>query len=347
MDGNGTKLTASSSGPVLPIKRPSGIYVHVDDWSGRKERAERRKIQNRLNQRAHSEWLEVLGPLGYQLIYCNVGKRKESALRPQQLLEYPAALSGPAAASTSPFLVIEYAGTDEERRHASADGYLDYLAQRSPPSEVELYVRKWMCSRVLRRMQLDNSARQTIIRLETAQPLQPPSTYCPLPADHLLTLVYYNVMRACVSNILCMGLDPGLMCDEVLSPFNLQSTRPPLPPDLQPTVLQLGRGHHPYIDIFPSPVVRDNLLRAGEEFDNWELWKDVTGIDERGYVDNATTSEFTGLLVWGEPWDVQSWEVSEGFSKKWAWLLKGCEELSRSTNYWRRRRGEEDLIIEL
>ena len=31
----------------------------------------------------------------------------------------------------------------------------------------------------------------------------------PLPADHLLSLVYYNVYRALVSNVAVLGLDLG------------------------------------------------------------------------------------------------------------------------------------------
>jgi hypothetical protein len=41
------------------------------------------------------------------------------------------------------------------------------------------------------------------------------------------------------------------------------------------------------------------------------------------------------------------WEVTEGFLRKWGFLLEGCDELIESTNRWRALRGEERLIIEL
>ena len=56
--------------------------------------------------------------------------------------------------------------------------------------------------------------------------------------------------------------------------------------------------------------------------------------------------ESRGLLVWGEPWEVGSWEVSEGFVGRWGFLLRGCGEMVRATNGWREGRGEEALVVE-
>lgn len=49
------------------------------------------------------------------------------------------------------------------------------------------------------------------------------------------------------------------------------------------------------------------------------------------------------LIVWDDPWDISSWEVTPGYLKKWGWLLEGCEELILSTNRWRASRYEEPL----
>jgi len=54
----------------------------------------------------------------------------------------------------------------------------------------------------------------------------------------------------------------------------------------------------------------------------------------------------TGLIVWDYPWLQRSWEVDELFARKYRVLLRGCEELIRSTNFWRRRRGEDDLVLD-
>ncbi|GLA76342.1 hypothetical protein AtubIFM55763_007913 [Aspergillus tubingensis] len=55
------------------------------------------------------------------------------------------------------------------------------------------------------------------------------------------------------------------------------------------------------------------------------------------------TNDETCLIVWTTPWHPTGWEVSETFLRKWNWVLRGCDDLAKSTNYWRRLRGEEPL----
>lgn len=54
-----------------------------------------------------------------------------------------------------------------------------------------------------------------------------------------------------------------------------------------------------------------------------------------------------GMLIWGEPWRIDGWEVTEGFLRKWGWLLKGCDEMIEASNRWRGLRGEEPLVVEV
>jgi hypothetical protein len=51
------------------------------------------------------------------------------------------------------------------------------------------------------------------------------------------------------------------------------------------------------------------------------------------------------MIVWGEPYLLDSWELTPAFVRKWGRLLEGCEELIRSSNRWRESRGEEKLRI--
>lgn len=55
----------------------------------------------------------------------------------------------------------------------------------------------------------------------------------------------------------------------------------------------------------------------------------------------------SGLLVWSNPWEPSGWELTEGFMKKWGFLVNGCTDLVQSTNRWRDLRGEEPLVFEL
>lgn len=141
-----------------------------------------------------------------------------------------------------------------------------------------------------------------------------------------------------------LGMSPSLdwMHDDALSPFTTQGPGVAgdgrdgsLPPSLRPTTLQKTHTHHPWLDFFPIPKIRDNLLRAGESFDDEALCVDIMG-----FWDSSPTSSNCTLLVWGEPTDPGSWEVTEDFLRRWPWVIRGCPELLQSTNYWRRKRGE-------
>ncbi|OJJ42689.1 hypothetical protein ASPZODRAFT_137076 [Penicilliopsis zonata CBS 506.65] len=167
-------------------------------------------------------------------------------------------------------------------------------------------------------------------------------------ADHLLTLTKLNVYRALVSNTATLGIPLSQMWDdEALSPFTHVFPLPPmakpqdgksLPLALQPTVLQRTTPHHPWIDFFPLPRMRDNLIRALSLYDEDALCVDILGFWEPGSRHNA-------LLVWGDPADPRSWEVSESFLRNWRWVLHGCPELFHSTNYWRAKRGEKSIRV--
>ncbi|EUC46541.1 hypothetical protein COCMIDRAFT_35894 [Bipolaris oryzae ATCC 44560] len=113
-----------------------------------------------------------------------------------------------------------------------------------------------------------------------------------------------------------------------------------VPGNLVPTVVQLSIRHHPWLDLFPLPRMRDNLLLATNSY--------LSPEEEQEPFDDIMDSgrgkhEWTGLVVWGEPWDPQNWEVSKPFLEKWYWLMIGCPEIIDSTNRWRRLRGEKPL----
>jgi hypothetical protein len=164
---------------------------------------------------------------------------------------------------------------------------------------------------------------------------------CPL-ADHLLMLTKANVYRAFLHNITLIGLVADGICEaDVLSPFNLFGPEPPgmtsIPPSLHPTSHQRSLPHHPWLDFFPHPRVRDNLLRAQGSYDKHDFCLDILGFWNPNALDNM-------LLVWGEPHDSGNWEVTEGFIKKWGWVIQGCPDILHSTNRWRTRRGEHPIF---
>ena len=177
----------------------------------------------------------------------------------------------------------------------------------------------------------------------------------PLSSDHLITLIQYNVLRACLTNLKLLDLiravgvqeDCGSAVVHILTDPAPESAtgKPIIPPQLQPTMIQQTVEHLPWIDIIPCPAWRDNLILAQGTYDPDEICSDVAGglWDENPGPDIAER----GIIAWSPPWDIGGWEASEGFLQKWGWLLRGCGDVLEATNRWRRIRGEEDLVIEL
>jgi hypothetical protein len=91
--------------------------------------------------------------------------------------------------------------------------------------------------------------------------------------------------------------------------------------------------------------MRDNAIKYQGSYDKHKLGCDLFGALYEGYQDSG--GERAGLLVWSDPWDVRGWEVTEGFVKKWGFLLKGCHEMIEATNMWRSARKEDPLVVEL
>ena len=162
----------------------------------------------------------------------------------------------------------------------------------------------------------------------------------------LPSLSQFNFIRALLTNVNVLGLSPGDMHDAALSPFNLVAGPDPvssrrerlsqLPAGLRPTALQRETPHHPWFDLLPAPAMRDNLVRLGPDaVDKDDLCHAMCG---------KIPGQTPGVLVWGEAWDAEGWELTEEFVKSWGWVVANCWGLMRSTNRWRMQRGEKPLF---
>jgi hypothetical protein len=168
-----------------------------------------------------------------------------------------------------------------------------------------------------------------------------------------LPLIEYNVFRAVYTNILILGNahimgGPCLFSGSGSVPFphapDRAGSSTSIPAALRPTPLQQSAPHAAWIDVFPSPKMRDNMIRAQREhlFTSGELCADVLG-----GLSGKQNDVNSGLIVWSDPWEPGGWELTEGFIGKWKFLIKGCNDLVESTNGWRDVRGEDRLILEI
>lgn len=154
--------------------------------------------------------------------------------------------------------------------------------------------------------------------------------------DHLITLSKFNVLRAFMQNLALLGIPLQGIEDDILSPLN-NAPRDDwkLPPGLSPTAVQIVVPHHPWLDCFPFPQIRDNLIRVAHLFNDCDLCTDI--------MDPANGD--VGMVIWGDPWLPHSWEVSEFFIQKWSWVIKGCPDIIQSSNFWRAQRGLKRLDL--
>jgi Domain of unknown function (DUF3425) len=174
----------------------------------------------------------------------------------------------------------------------------------------------------------------------------------PLPSDQkLLTLLHFNLVRALTQNVFILNLNPDDMNSNLESPFiSTQSgiKAEALPEMLRPTELQKTVPHHPEIDVFPFPRYRDNMIRLGSTHPGEEFCMDLLyGVESDENSRDGGLNGRTGLIAWGEPWLQGSWEVEEGFARKYREFFGGCMELLESTNHWRASRGEGPLIMDV
>ncbi|KAL3467168.1 hypothetical protein BJX64DRAFT_274171 [Aspergillus heterothallicus] len=222
----------------------------------------------------------------------------------------------------------------------------------------------------------------------------------PLPADHLLTLIHLNAWRGLRQNKEILwgstfhympshgsNLNPtsptalpSLSLPKTIHPDTLfygsslitrvvrrdAASTTSLPETLNPTEPQMRLIHATWINTLPFPRMRENLIRYEQRFSHAEFVRDVVGdlvdtgrffggpdapasistssesvvYDHDDDYDDEITSSRSGLIIWGEPHRIESWEATPGFLRKWMWVLEGCKELIAWTNHWRRVRGE-------
>ncbi|KAK6359171.1 hypothetical protein TWF696_000336 [Orbilia brochopaga] len=295
--GSSVDLGRLGVGSALPDQQFQCAAGPEEDWTGTVDPKHRRKLQNRLNQRAY--------------------RRRKMLEKAEKIKNTKTVLSTPAE--------------DGSTLHVLDDGtivqsVLQADAQTADPSVHQIFRRGAHCLIV-------TDPKTNAYRLRYIPPKIAPDNL-------LLSLIHYNVIRAFLTNLQYFRIPLAeLMTDEVLSPFCTSSNVPEnLPSTLYPTAMQMLYPHHPYIDLFPCATARDNMIMM--------LARDKDMVEDAMCDDLCCTEGESGLVVWGPPERVESWEITPNFASKWAWLIKGCYELQRATNKWREARGDLPIRFE-
>ncbi|KAJ0420963.1 hypothetical protein BJY00DRAFT_312631 [Aspergillus carlsbadensis] len=309
---------------LAPMPQLVEAICRDDDWTGTRDAAARRRAQTRLNTRAY---------------------RKRKAL---------AAAKGAQLKATESTHTESTSTTDPQPKAEGAEETLVEcwdMSQQSVAVVPALYIRQLYNARNPLLLPPDQDGRRTNHHHRQQHQHQFKNIIFPLCPDHLITLLQYNALRALATNRALINhlLTTPLSCTEEVihvlpyprTPQHMHS----LPTSLHPTHLQQTIPHGDWIDLFPSPECRDRLIRATGTFDEDELWEDCIGGLYEGFPDDEIQRR--GLIAWSPPWDVSGWEMSEGFVRKWGWLVRGVPGMLEATNRWRSGRGEGALVFEV
>lgn len=264
--------------PGIPI---ATVMTANENWRGKNDPAERRRIQNRLNQRAFRQRQRAgESPKQYK-----PRSMSSASQQPDSDDEADSPQSGTSSVPSS---------SAEGRASSETSG------ERSNSTTNTQSGRVW---------------------------------------DELAQLINRNFMSATVTNAQHIGIDLSAL-QAGTSLRTPRNTERQIPTALTPIEAQYQFPHDPIIDTIPHARLRYNILRAiaGGQMDSSDFTRCIRASGSLELLHGSW--QRGGVVVWSSPEQVSSWELSEPFIRRWAFLLEGCEDLIAATNSWRSRRGE-------
>lgn len=145
--------------------------------------------------------------------------------------------------------------------------------------------------------------------LESSVPRSPGSYYLTLvpttqPDRYLTTQLPGSVYAALFNN----GSMMGITCS-ISIPGTSRPTGPEIPESLHPTKLQMTTIHPLWIDRFPFPKMRDNMITL------------LGIINEEEFLSDLFCLTSFCLEPGAPSWDPASWKIGREFSEKWGYLF--------------------------
>ena len=177
------------------------------------------------------------------------------------------------------------------------------------------------------------------------------------PDDHLIEVPTLSLLRAALIVATRLGVADKIWDVTCVSPFytgpsktplSLENTPLPppissLPTHLHPTPTQRQFPHHPLLDLFPWPTVRDKLIQV---FSVPAEFRPPAAADPLALINLVYDMEdpAEGMRVGGaDPFEPGGWEIGQAMFEKWWWAFDG--KVVEGSNRLRRERGQGGLVL--
>jgi hypothetical protein len=329
--------------PKLPARSPPvmtdpgfRITTTNENWRGKNDPGERRRIQNRINQRAFrerqrsGETTKECSPRGNSAASASPDRRPEPKNSQEKDDDEEDGCEGDGGKEGEDDEDGQEEGEGEDEDESSSEDDDDNEEAEesdsgSPPPNVP--IRPHFTGQIPR----------------AACTPSTPSTDSPW--DELAQLINRNFMQAAATNAQHLGINLTSLRSGAPSSTPRLRNIANLPPTLKPVELQHQLSHDPIIDIIPHARLRFNIARAIAT-GNLDASRFSASLRRSGAVLKVQGEACrSGLIVWNFPEQLSSWELSEAFFIHWGFLLEGCEDFVAATNVWRSHRGERSLVL--
>jgi hypothetical protein len=258
-----------------------------ESWFGITDKRKRKQVQDKLAQRARRQRLD---------------RKRDAAkkLHPQEQQEHDNhnyaqrqdVLEGISIDSTSPLDYTSFPNSQPERQYTELD---------QNPHEPQL---PFWSSNPIGRSGLDFLSSVTS---DESYVVIPGISVGALP----MTVERHDGRKQQLSVAAALSRN-GTMLGLVCGLGDIMRSKPAgsnIPLSLRPTPLQLEIPHLTWIDRFPFPRMRDNMISLGEAFDGESFIREL--LDEDGFE----------LIPGGLSYDPGAWRIEKDFAHRWGFLF--------------------------